>query len=154
MNPLRLLGKLYGFIWRRIGGRPWTHISRDSLKSRPNRWILSLVMGGVAANAGAQELLDWRIALFILGSLSIGYTLGHIFWCGHTLRINLLGIGSHIRLVGLGLILIAGGLYFGAFHLMGWRVFPFLGFTTGASFILGHIFWCIRPPILRYGQTP
>lgn len=48
----------YEWLWRRIGGRPWTHIIRDSWHSRPLLWILGLV--SVATGSGI--------------------ILGHLFW--------------------------------------------------------------------------
>ena len=48
------LSKLYKALWSRIGGRPWTHIIRDSQKRRPLLWLL------------------------LFGAL--GIILGHLFW--------------------------------------------------------------------------
>jgi len=49
-----MLGKIYKWLWSRIGGRPWTYIIRDSQKKQPLLWLL------------------------LFGAL--GIVLGHIFW--------------------------------------------------------------------------
>lgn len=48
------MSSLYEKIWRRIGGRPWTHIIRDSVRDHPLPWIA------------------WWLFL--------GSCLGHLFW--------------------------------------------------------------------------
>jgi len=49
-----MLGKIYKWLWSRIGGRPWTYIIRDSQKTYPLLWLL--------------------------GFGALGIVLGHIFW--------------------------------------------------------------------------
>ncbi|MBA7706717.1 hypothetical protein ES703_115574 [subsurface metagenome] len=48
------LSNLYKALWSKIGGRPWTHIIRDSQRRHPLLWML------------------------LFGSL--GIILGHLFW--------------------------------------------------------------------------
>ena len=54
-----VIGRGYEKVWRRAGGRPWTHIIRDSWKVNPVPWIYTMV--------------------------SLGVLMGHIFW-GHECR--------------------------------------------------------------------
>jgi hypothetical protein len=49
-----MIGKIYRWIWSRIGGRPWTYIMRDFYHDHP------------------------LIVLFC--TLGIGTLLGHLFW--------------------------------------------------------------------------
>ena len=49
-----LLYLLYRALWSRIGGRPWTYITRDSYHGKPLLWL----------------------AL----ATALGILLGHIFW--------------------------------------------------------------------------
>ena len=51
MNP-------YEWLWRRIGGRPWTYIIRDSWHAYPLPWIIGLAIAGTGS----------------------GIILGHLFW--------------------------------------------------------------------------
>lgn len=54
MEDEGLLERLYRTLWTRIGGRPWTHIIRDSQRRHPLLWLL------------------------LFGAL--GIVLGHLFW--------------------------------------------------------------------------
>ncbi|HEY49589.1 MAG TPA: hypothetical protein G4O13_06045 [Dehalococcoidia bacterium] len=49
-----MLERLYRALWSRAGGRPWTHIIRDSQRKYPLLWLL-IAQG-------------------------IGIVLGHLFW--------------------------------------------------------------------------
>ena len=53
-----MLAKIYEWFWRRIGGRPWTYIIRDSVKDNTLPWALG--WGGLA--------------------LTLGIILAHLFW--------------------------------------------------------------------------
>ena len=46
--------KLYRQVWSRAGGRPWTYLARDGMKTHALAWLM--------------------------GALSLGILLGHIFW--------------------------------------------------------------------------
>ncbi len=54
MKSKDLIDRLYRALWLRIGGRPWTHIIRDSQRKHPLLWLL--LFGG------------------------LGILLGHLFW--------------------------------------------------------------------------
>ncbi len=54
MKDKGLLERLYRALWSRIGGRPWTHIIRDSQRRYSLAWLL---MSG-----------------------AVGILLGHLFW--------------------------------------------------------------------------
>ncbi len=54
MEDKGLLQRLYQALWSRIGGRPWTHIIRDSQRGYPLLWLL------------------------LFGAM--GILLGHLFW--------------------------------------------------------------------------
>ncbi|MDD4986739.1 MAG: hypothetical protein PHQ43_13380, partial [Dehalococcoidales bacterium] len=38
---------LYEWLWRRIGGRPWAYIIRDSYHAHPYLWVSGVVLFGI-----------------------------------------------------------------------------------------------------------
>ena len=36
----------YEVLWSRVGGRPWTHIIRDTQVKHPLAWLLGFLLGG------------------------------------------------------------------------------------------------------------
>lgn len=75
---MKHLASFYQWLWRHIGGRPWTYILRDYYHEAEYVVIVGmLALGYFAAN---YEWLDrGEFALFTL-SLTAGYILGHLFW--------------------------------------------------------------------------
>lgn len=139
------MSSLYRSLYRRLGGRPWTHISWDSLRAHPNWWVFGLGAGGIALGSAAQELWDWRVTFFLISFLAIGYVLGHIYWCGRTLLQGRFGMKSHRQWWGAGLACLGAVLGYWASGLWDWEVVFFILPLLGIGFVLGHIFWCERP---------
>ena len=67
-----MINRLYKTIWSRIGGRPWSHIIRESPR-------LSAVVGAVFLSIGLASLRAPRPVILAAG-LGIGFILGHLFW--------------------------------------------------------------------------
>lgn len=70
-----MLEKLYKAIWTRIGGRPWTEISRDEQKKSPLVFMLIFFgIGVLMVKFGKGHW--WQLIL----SLLAGIIIGHIWW--------------------------------------------------------------------------
>jgi len=69
---------LYKWIWSRIGGRPWTYISRDIYHKLEYLALISIFIGGYAV--GKSGLVSWKWFLIIMAVYTIGYIHGHFFW--------------------------------------------------------------------------
>ena len=41
------MAKLYEWLWKRVGGRPWTYILRDSYHKNPLVWLIVSTLLGV-----------------------------------------------------------------------------------------------------------
>ncbi len=67
---------LYKWLWEKIGGRPWTYITRDLWHKAEFVWIIGLVALGVWIG----HHLDWIEVLKIMGVFTIGFIFGHFFW--------------------------------------------------------------------------
>jgi len=65
---------LYKELWSRIGGRPWTFISRDVWHKFEYVPIVLLFVGGYYFGRFEGNLLE----VFIV--FTIGYIFGHFFW--------------------------------------------------------------------------
>lgn len=137
------MASLYRGLWSRLGRRPWTYISWDSIQAHPNWWVFGLSAGSVFLSSAAQALWDWRIGFFAIGFLTSGYILGHLFWCSNTP--SPLGMRAHRYWWGLGLGIASAGTGCGARRIWDWEVALFLVPIMGAAFVLGHVFWCRRP---------
>ncbi len=61
----------YGWLWERIGGRPWTHIMRDNPKAYL-AVLLPVILVIVAWNARRF----WPIFV----SFVLGFLTGHVWW--------------------------------------------------------------------------
>ena len=70
------IGQLYEMLWSRVGGRPWTSISRAAARAHPLTWTV----GGYLAGLVMGRLLQWPQALWVLLGLFSGIILGHLFW--------------------------------------------------------------------------
>lgn len=72
------MNTIYRWIWRHIGGRPWTYITRD-LYHKAEYFVL---MGTFVAGyfLGRAELLTWKTFLLIMLAYTIGFLHGHFFW--------------------------------------------------------------------------
>jgi len=68
----------YKFLWSRIGGRPWTYISRDIYHKVEYIVMVSLFSGGFFL--GLSGLLSWKWFLVLIGAYTIGFIHGHFFW--------------------------------------------------------------------------
>ena len=66
----------YKWLWLRIGGRPWTYITRDSWHKLEYLWILVLLILG--SLLGKQ--FSWPEIWIGLVILTVGFILGHFFW--------------------------------------------------------------------------
>ncbi len=67
---------LYKELWSRIGGRPWTFISRDVWHQIEYVPIVVLLMVGFALG---RSLTWWEFGQLLI-AFTIGYILGHFFW--------------------------------------------------------------------------
>lgn len=65
----------YEWLWRRIGGRPWTYILRDAWHRYEGIWILALIACGALLGR-----FFWSHALWVLLAFTLGYIAGHLFW--------------------------------------------------------------------------
>ncbi len=65
----------YKWLWKRIGGRPWTYILRDCWHRFEGLCIIMLVAVGVLLGHWHFERVLWLLAAFALG-----YIAGHLFW--------------------------------------------------------------------------
>ena len=68
----------YKMLWSRIGGRPWTYISRDFYHKFEYGVLVSLFVAGFAL--GWSGLVGWKWLLVLLASYTIGFIHGHFFW--------------------------------------------------------------------------
>ena len=69
---------IYKAIWSRIGGRPWTYISRDIYHKFEYIVLVSLFAGGFAL--GFSGLIGWKWLLVLLAVYTLGFIHGHFFW--------------------------------------------------------------------------
>lgn len=70
------MAKWYKFLWKHIGGRPWTYIIRDFYHEMPIPFIMIEAWVIWAINYFWD--VHWWVWLFI----SLGILLGHLFWSG------------------------------------------------------------------------
>ncbi|MFA7218376.1 MAG: hypothetical protein WC057_07260 [Dehalococcoidales bacterium] len=68
--------KPYKWLWKRIGGRPWTWIMRDSQKANPLMWLLGMAF----LVCWIIWILDRKPRLACLVAFFIGLILAHLFW--------------------------------------------------------------------------
>ena len=77
-----MFSKLYPWLYKHIGGRPWTYITREATRKRPLEALFwAFTLGNLFAN-----LLPWKWELFAGGFLAVGIVVGHIFWGGKRTR--------------------------------------------------------------------
>jgi len=69
---------IYKWIWTRIGGRPWTYISRDIYHKLEYLVLVGLFIGGFVL--GRVGLISWKWFLVIMAAYTVGYIHGHFFW--------------------------------------------------------------------------
>mgnify|MGYP001584749652 CR=1 FL=1 len=71
-----MLAMVYKWAYTKLGGRPWTHITREAARKRPLEWLLLFFLfGNLFGN-----LLPWRWELIVSVGLVAGVIVGHIFW--------------------------------------------------------------------------
>ncbi len=72
----------YKWLWSRIGGRPWTYITRDSYHELPLVWICSLLAIG--------SVIGWHFGMIaflkFIRILLLGVLFGHFFWGSRWIR--------------------------------------------------------------------
>ena len=68
----------YRYLYSKIGGRPWTYISRDIYHQVEYLILTALFIGGFAL--GKSGLVSWKWLLCILGAYTLGFIHGHFFW--------------------------------------------------------------------------
>jgi len=68
--------RIYMWLWKRIGGRPWTFIIRDGWTRYQFFWIVALVSLGVWLG----HHYEWQTVLTGWLVFSAGYLAGHLFW--------------------------------------------------------------------------
>ena len=68
--------KLYKMLWSRIGGRPWTYISRDVYHKYEYEVLIGLLISGYHAH----DILTTKEFYWTLGAITLGYIWGHFFW--------------------------------------------------------------------------
>ena len=65
----------YKSLWSRIGGRPWTYITREWVPKHPLATVLiAFGVGGVLGT------FSTRTVLLIIAGVAAGLVLGHLFW--------------------------------------------------------------------------
>jgi hypothetical protein len=64
--------RAYRVLYRRIGGRPWTDILRDSADRHTLLWLVAAFGAGILA----ADAMTWPL----WASLLVGVLLGHLFW--------------------------------------------------------------------------
>ena len=69
---------IYKWLWTRLGGRPWTFISRDIYHRFEYIVLVSLFAGGFAL--GFSGLIGWKWLLVLLAGYTLGFIHGHFFW--------------------------------------------------------------------------
>jgi len=67
---------IYKWLWSKIGGRPWTYIIRDFY----HKFEYFIILGGFSAGYFLRPYIDIKLFWIIIGVLTIGYILGHLFW--------------------------------------------------------------------------
>ncbi len=70
-----MLEKLYEAIYKRIGGRPWTYITRDESKKAPLLFMLIFLGVGIIL-VKFSSAHWWKIFIGLL----VGVIVGHIWW--------------------------------------------------------------------------
>jgi len=67
-----MIGRIYKWVWTRVGGMPWTYIIRG--RSR-----LGALVGSGLLFIGVASLRLPKPLILITGTL-IGFILGHLYW--------------------------------------------------------------------------
>lgn len=76
----------YKWIWSKIGGRPWTYITRDLWEQTEYLFIVGFTVVGFFSGFYWHEIVSFfarhPLALFAsgFGLFTIGYICGHIWW--------------------------------------------------------------------------
>ncbi len=68
----------YKFLWSRLGGRPWTYISRDIYHKFEYVVLVSLFVAGFLV--GHCDLVNWKWLGILMGTYTLGFIHGHFFW--------------------------------------------------------------------------
>ena len=72
-----MLEKLYKKLWSKIGGRPWTYITRDVDREWPLLFPMVFLGIGIFIVKVFKNNWKWIVLAIIVGSI-----IGHIFWVG------------------------------------------------------------------------
>ena len=80
---MRLLKRLYEYIWRPTSGRPWTYEIRDWCDRHP-KWALVIALPVTAGFIAGQVLLVmmfrfWALPFVIFADF-MAFVAGHLFW--------------------------------------------------------------------------
>lgn len=73
-----MLQRLYEALYKRLGGRPFTHIAREGIQHRPLEWLMVFLFLGIGIGDLTSGTLFWTG----LGFLVAGVVIGHIWWGG------------------------------------------------------------------------
>ena len=68
----------YKWVWSRLGGRPWTYISRDLYHKGEYLWLVGLFTSGFTV--GMSGRVSWRWFVVLMVTYTIGFIHGHFFW--------------------------------------------------------------------------
>ena len=121
------------------------------MRAHPNWWVFSLLAGGIVLGSVSQELWDYRLSGYLVFLLGMGFGMGHLFWCGETPVVGGFSLGIHRNYWAVIALVLSAAAGFGAVKTFDLHVVYFLVALPIIGFILGHIFWCVRPP-LGYNQ--
>lgn len=75
-NPLETI---YRWIWQHWG-KPFTHISQDSVSSKKAAWLSGMIFGTLLVSWGLVHLDDIQSLWVVMVSLGVGFVLGQLIW--------------------------------------------------------------------------
>lgn len=67
---------IYKWLWSKIGGRPWTYITRDIWHNLEYLPIFFIFTAGYLLG----KYTGWMTLLVVFIAFTIGYIFGHFFW--------------------------------------------------------------------------
>ena len=75
MGEESFLGKLYKMVWSRVGGKPFTEVTREEQTKAPLLFMLIFAGLGILLFRFAGR--NWWKVLLVF---AFGVVVGHIFW--------------------------------------------------------------------------
>jgi len=72
----KLIGRLYKWLYTRVGGRAWTSIIREDQESNPLLYIAIFVMLGILVGRFCRSY--WQLLI----AFGLGILVGHLFFGG------------------------------------------------------------------------